>query len=64
VRARVASLHLAQLCSAWVTAPPVAVRPLSTYCAPVLAEARSEHRNGTVLAISSGMTYRPIGIAD
>ena len=63
--AKAPRLPLAQLCIAWVTAPPVAVRPPSmTYCAPVIAEARSEHRNGTVLAISSGMTYRPIGIAD
>jgi hypothetical protein len=46
-----------QLCTTWVTEPPVAVRPPSmTYCAPVMAEARSEHRNNTVLAISSGMT--------
>ena len=46
-----------QLCIAWVTAPPVAVRPPSmTYCAPVIAEARSEHRKRTVLAISSGLT--------
>ena len=35
-----------QLCIAWVTAPPTAVRPPSTtYCAPVMAAARSEHRN-------------------
>ena len=40
-----------------LTAPPVAVRaPSTTYCAPVIAEARSEHRNRTVLAISSGVT--------
>src|SRR6266404_3724761 len=57
VRARVASLPLAQLCIAWVTALPVAVRaPSTTYCAPVIADARSEQRNSTVLAISSGMT--------
>jgi hypothetical protein len=30
--------------------------PSMTYCAPVIAEARSEHRNRTVLAISSGVT--------
>ena len=42
---------------AWVTAPPVAVRPPSTtYCAPVIAAARSEHKNNTVLAISSVVT--------
>ena len=46
-----------QLCIAWVTVPPVAVRaPSTTYCAPVIAEARSEHKNSTVLAISSGVT--------
>ncbi len=46
-----------QLCIAWVTAPPTAVRPPSTtYCAPVIEAARSEHRNSTVLAISSGVT--------
>jgi hypothetical protein len=46
-----------QLCIAWVTAPPVAVRPPSTtYCAPVIAEAWSEHKKSTVLAISSAAT--------
>jgi glycogen phosphorylase len=35
-----------------VTAPPVAVRPPSTtYCPPVIAAARSEHKKSTVLAI-------------
>jgi len=39
-----------------VTAPPVAVRPPSTtYCAPVVLAARSEQRNRTVFAISSGV---------
>jgi hypothetical protein len=46
-----------QLCIAWVTAPPVTVRvPSTTQCARMIAEARSEHRKKTVLAISSGMT--------
>ena len=39
-----------------VTAPPVAVRPPSTtYCAPVMLPARSEHRNSTILATSSAV---------
>src|SRR5262249_32969008 len=45
-----------QLCAAWVTDPPVAVRPPSTtYCAPVMLLARSDDRNSTMLAISSGV---------
>ncbi len=39
-----------------VTAPPVAVRPPSTtYCAPVMLLARSEHRNSTRFATSSAV---------
>jgi hypothetical protein len=40
-----------------VTTPLVAVRaPATMYYMTVIAEARSEHRKKTVLAISSGMT--------
>ena len=43
------------LCPA-VTDPPVAVRPPSTtYCAPVMLLARSEHKNSTTLATSSAV---------
>src|SRR6266571_2765265 len=45
-----------QFSIAWVTAPPTAVRPPSTtYWPPVMLLARSEHRNSTMLAISSGV---------
>ncbi len=44
-----------QLCMMRITAPPVTVRQQSmTHCARVIAEARSEHGNRPVLAISSG----------
>ena len=55
-KATPAERHAAQLFGAAVTAPPVAVRPPSTtYCAPVMLLARSEHRNSTMLAISSAV---------
>jgi hypothetical protein len=49
-RARAAGAYPQRNCQlyiAWVTAPPTAVRaPSITDCAPLIAEVKSEHKNG------------------
>ena len=60
-----------QFCIAWVTAPPVAVRaPSTTYCAPVIAEAKvgaqEQDRIGDLVGcdIAADRDRRPVAPAD